>query len=228
MNIRVDFYYLKVLLRLAFLLLLFLMPVFLFGLIIYEVLIERGGQFDAIIFQFLAAHSQDNVTKFLSFITFFGSVRFLVAAYTLLGFWLLLKRKIVLALNIAAIGFSSFFILRLIKVFIDRSRPSDPLIDTLHVKYSFPSGHASSSLIFAGLLIYLLWQKPGDYKVKYIISLLLLLLSFLIGLSRIYLRMHYASDVLAGFCLGWIWINFSILFLLFSRSSRNQLLKKLN
>ena len=200
-------------LRLVLLLLLFTLLVYGFGLIIQEVLVERGGKFDEIIFRWLATHSNARITAFMAFITFFGSVRFLTAFYVLMVVWYLWTRKIVLALTIAAIGFSSFFILRVIKHNFDRARPSEPLIDTLHMKYSFPSGHASSSIILAGLLIYLLWEKPVARSVKYTISLLLLLFSVIIGISRIYLRMHYASDVLAGFCLGFGCLSFIALLL---------------
>jgi membrane-associated phospholipid phosphatase len=79
--------------------------------------------------------------------------------------------------------------------------------------FSFPSGHASSGFIFYGLLAYLIWKTNIPRAYKLIIATLLILLSLLIGFSRLYLRMHYPSDVIAGFCNGFAWLILSIVLL---------------
>jgi undecaprenyl-diphosphatase len=66
------------------------------------------------------------------------------------------------------------------------------------------------SSTFYGLLIYLVWRNIQNKTVKWLITILLLLIIFFIGLSRIYLRVHYPTDVMAGFCLGVIWLILSI------------------
>jgi undecaprenyl-diphosphatase len=78
---------------------------------------------------------------------------------------------------------------------------------------SFPSGHALMSFAFYGLFIYLTWEGVENKVWKFILIFMLLLTIFFIGLSRIYLRVHYATDVIAGFCLGLIWLVFSLLIL---------------
>lgn len=82
-----------------------------------------------------------------------------------------------------------------------RSRPSifDPLV--VETSYSFPSGHAMVSSAFVGVVIILLWHTK--YRVPAII--LGVLATFSIGLSRVYLGVHYPSDVLAGWCVGLVW-----------------------
>ena len=68
--------------------------------------------------------------------------------------------------------------------------------------YSFPSGHSMVSMAFYGLLIYLIYKYIKNKKLKYSLIVTLSILIFLIGISRIYLGVHYASDVIAGFCIS--------------------------
>jgi undecaprenyl-diphosphatase len=76
--------------------------------------------------------------------------------------------------------------------------------------FSYPSGHATSGFIFYGLLVYLVWKTNIPKPYKWLTSSILILFSLLIGFSRIYLRVHYASDVVAGFCIGLAWLALSI------------------
>lgn len=78
--------------------------------------------------------------------------------------------------------------------------------------YSFPSGHSMMAFAFYGFIIYLINKSKIDKRKKIIFTTILAILTFLIGLSRIYLGVHYASDVLGGFILSFIhlivFINF--------------------
>ncbi|HYH14083.1 MAG TPA: phosphatase PAP2 family protein, partial [Flavisolibacter sp.] len=113
------------------------------------------------------------------------------------------------ALEVAAIGLGGFVINYVMKLTFQRVRPPNPLIDPLH-NFSFPSGHATSAFIFYGLLAYLVWKTNLSKTYKVLIGMLLILFSLLIGFSRIYLRVHYSSDVVAGFCIGFAWLILSI------------------
>ena len=72
--------------------------------------------------------------------------------------------------------------------------------------YSFPSGHSITSMVFYGYLIYLIYKYVDNKKIKIPLIIVLAILIPLIGLSRIYLGVHYTSDVLCGFLLGWIYL----------------------
>ena len=95
------------------------------------------------------------------------------------------------------------------KLFFQRVRPPDPLIAPLQ-NFSFPSGHATSAFIFYGLLAYLIWKTDLNRTYKYLIATVLIIFSLLIGFSRVYLRVHYPSDVVAGFCIGFSWLVVTI------------------
>lgn len=102
-----------------------------------------------------------------------------------------------------------------------RPRPEFMLIE--EYGYSFPSGHAMISMAFYGLFIYILLHIDVNKYVKYMASILLLLLILMIGLSRIYLHVHYFSDVIAGFAVSVIYL---IIFTKFMKIITGEELKK--
>ena len=91
-----------------------------------------------------------------------------------------------------------------LKQIYTRPRPSFMLID--EYGYSFPSGHAMISIAFYGLFIYIIMHLKIGKVLKYLLSGMIFLLIFLIGLSRIYLHVHYFSDVIAGFAVSIIYL----------------------
>jgi len=187
----------------------FFVAIFLFAFLAKIVVLDKKDLFDTTAFSFLHSHTTPFIIKLMEVFTFFGSTTFLFPAYVVLVGFLLLKRQIRWAVDIAIIGISSELLKLFLKNFFHRHRPDLPLIKTLQ-SYSFPSGHALSSFIFFSILVYLLWKKDLKPAWKWIISILLILSSIAIGISRIVLRYHYASDVLAGFCMGYSWVIFSL------------------
>lgn len=98
----------------------------------------------------------------------------------------------------------------MLKRFIDRARPG---IEHLVVvkTLSYPSGHAMSAMAFYGFLTYLLYKLKMNGFLKFFLMVLLGLVILSIGLSRIYLGVHFPSDVAGGFIAGLIWVIFCIL-----------------
>ena len=141
-------------------------------------------------------------------LSFFGSHYFLIPAYVLIVTFLFLKHKNSDAINIIVIVLSSTALLFGLKAIYRRHRPELPLLREFH-NYSFPSGHALSSFIFCSILIYLIWKSDLRSVLKYLLAGLLVIFAISIGISRIVLRYHFASDVLAGFALGFAWVIFS-------------------
>jgi undecaprenyl-diphosphatase len=99
----------------------------------------------------------------------------------------------------------SWIMNEILKWAFHRSRPDIARLVKV-TGYSFPSGHAMISFAFYGMLAYLMWINLKTKKLKYFFTSLFLFLVFAIGISRIYLGVHYPSDVLAGFAAGGFWL----------------------
>lgn len=187
----------------------FLFSLLLFMLIANEMVSERENHLDYFIFQKLRAFTTTSTTRLMLFITFFGSNYFLLPAYVLLtGYFLLFKKTRRLSLDVASVGITSTIILFSVKAIFHRHRPLDPLVANVN-GFSFPSGHSFGSFTFFGLLIYILWNHEMNQVKKWLATILSFLFACAIALSRVYLHVHYASDVLAGFCLCIVWLVLS-------------------
>jgi len=97
----------------------------------------------------------------------------------------------------------------LLKQLFQRKRPLSPLLKAAK-GLSFPSGHAIMAVTFYGLLIYILQHTITTEWLKWFLIIVVFVLIVLIGFSRIYLRVHYASDVAAGFIIGLLWLLLSL------------------
>ena len=96
----------------------------------------------------------------------------------------------------------------LLKYLFKRKRPLYPLQEAKGL--SFPSGHAIMSVTFYGLLIYIISQTIKDKPLKLSLIISLIIFIQLIGFSRVYLRVHYASDVAVGYITGLLWLIISL------------------
>ena len=166
--------------------------------------------FDEKAFSFISVHVSNINTSIMEFFTFLGTHTFLIPANLLLTAWFLfIQKRRWNSIKIPAVALSSLLLMFLLKLIFHRERPLTPLLQAAR-GFSFPSGHALMSVTFYGLLIYIAWQNIKQLWLKWVLSIILVLLIFTIGLSRIYLRVHYASDVLAGFWVGIVWLLLSL------------------
>lgn len=197
-------------LRLVIVLAIFMIILLLFIFITDEIVLEKESRFDDAVFKFLSGYTTAAVTGKMVFLTFFGSQKFLFPAYcTLVLYFLFFKKNTLRSFNIAAIGLGSVALLFLIKDIFKRHRPLNPLL--ANVKgFSYPSGHSFSAFTFCGLLIYILWETRVSNVVKWLGTFALIIFAALIATSRVYLHVHYASDVVAGFCLSVLWLTICI------------------
>ena len=140
----------------------------------------------------------ESMTIIMKIITTLGSGVVLIML-SLLSFFMFKDKKniIYICTNLYFI----YFLNNLIKLIVQRPRPSGYNIIEEN-SYSFPSGHSMISTAFYGLIIYLIYKNVKDTKKKYILISLLFLLIILIGISRIYLGVHYLSDVAGGFFIA--------------------------
>jgi len=187
---------------------LFLLCLVTFAVIAHEVVGENEDWFDTRAFNLLKGYSSPSVILFFRWITFLGSPWFLLPAYVILIIYLFLHQQKNDAINVTIIATTSTLLLFGLKLFFERHRPTLPLFHSV-TTFSFPSGHALSSFIFCCVLIFLIWKSRMRPAWKWMTAVFLIVLSLLIGISRIVLRYHFASDVVAGFCLGFAWVVLS-------------------
>jgi undecaprenyl-diphosphatase len=159
------------------------------------------------------AHYWENerLTKLMQAITFLGNYQFLIPANLLLIAILLRDKQKRAAVTVLIIALTSLGWDVLLKDLFHRNRPADAMITGIK-NFSFPSGHALMSVAFYGLLILLLNYWVKNKTRQKVITVFLLLLILLIGFSRIYLRVHYPTDVLAGYFFeaGWVGLLLSL------------------
>lgn len=184
---------------------------YVFGVIINEVFWEQEDDFDRYVLSYFSTHIvQPDLTRFMEVVTHLASSRVMQIGYVLIVAVYLFRKKWKRAVEIVCIGAGGYFMNYLLKSLFGRTRPLNPLIDGVE-NFSFPSGHATSAFIFYGLLTFLVWKSNIKRIHKYILGILFISLSLLIGISRVYLRVHFPTDVLAGFCTGLAWLVSCIL-----------------
>lgn len=122
--------------------------------------------------------------------------------FTTLFIILIKKKKYPLAITINLIAV--FITSQLAKAIVERDRPLDMLVSA--PGYSYPSGHSMVGLAYFSFLSYLVIKYIPNKIVKIILPIVFTITILLVGFSRIYLGVHYLSDVLAGFLLGAIYL----------------------
>jgi membrane-associated phospholipid phosphatase len=193
--------------ELLFIWVIFLVCLFVFYGIAREIVLSDGKvAFDMAAFAWTDRLASEGRTQVVIFITNLASRYFLpVAALALLFYFLWVRRQRWYSLKVPVIAIGSITLNEVLKYIFDRPRPVIPhLVEATGL--SFPSGHAMVSASFYGLLIYLVWINVKPLGLRLLFSSLLLVLILLIGFSRVYLRVHYASDVLAGLAGGFLWL----------------------
>jgi membrane-associated phospholipid phosphatase len=189
------------------LLLLFALIIFIYA--IRMVFIVEKSDFDQNVFKAIDPYITSGLTSFMLFITFLGKHDLLIPLnFALIAVFIYRKEKW-FATRIAALSLSSLLLMFTLKLFFRRARPDLPVIGDVS-GYSFPSGHALISVVFYGLFIHMIWHEVKIKWLRIVLIIFLSVLILLIAFSRVYLRVHYASDVIAGIAVGFIWLVLSL------------------
>ena len=191
--------------------------IIIFILVARRVFTEQITFYDKMAQEFVSSIRCDALTFIMKAMTFMCSITILLAI-CLLTFLLGTDKKKASLISINLI--TVFLINNLIKWIVQRPRPDELLRLIEESGYSFPSGHSMVSMAFYGYITYLVYKHVKDKKKRIIYCLLLLLLITLIGISRIYLGVHYLSDVIAGFAFS---VAYLMLFITFSPKLLNLL-----
>jgi undecaprenyl-diphosphatase len=107
---------------------------------------------------------------------------------------------------------SSWLLVNAIKLIVERPRPSPNLIVVFErpITWSFPSGHVASYMAFYGFLFYLVYSLMSPSPLRYTLLIVCGAMMGLVGVSRVYLGAHWASDVFGGYCFGFFWLALTI------------------
>jgi len=176
----------------------------LFSAIADEILDKESFTFDKEILLTLRELHTPVLDKVMLGFTFLGEPVILLIVCLILSIWLLTRgqRAQATVLIIAAAG--AIALNNLLKLLFGRARPIlwERIVDV--GQYSFPSGHAMISMVIFGMIGYLLSSKFSQWRIG-IISLTILLVTG-IGLSRLYLGVHWPTDIVAGYAAGLVWL----------------------
>lgn len=169
------------------------------------VFIDRDHGLDRAAFDFARLHTSAGFTSFMKFVTFFASKNFLVTgSLGLAALFLFFKKHRWYSVKIPVVAAGSTLLNQGMKFWFGRPRPETAFFEQSGL--SFPSGHAMIGSAFYGLLIYLVWTSVRPKGLRWLLVSLLGIWVLLIGYSRVYLNVHYASDVLAGWSAGFLFL----------------------
>lgn len=172
-----------------------------FGIIAYYVKINDSLLLDSNFFEFLLQLRNPFFTFIFFLFTFLASKEFIILICLILILISLIKKNYLYTTLIIINTVNNVLLnLGLKKIFF-RDRPREFFL-LEEEGYSFPSGHTMAATTFYGYFIFLIWQSAMKKKTKIIWTIGLSFLILLIGISRIYLGVHYTTDVLAGYLIG--------------------------
>ncbi|WP_224412834.1 phosphatase PAP2 family protein [Oscillatoria salina] len=180
-----------------------------FAEIAEEILERESYFFDKQILLAIAQWHNPLADRIVVGLTYLGQPTFLLIVCTVLGIGLLFNRKRSEATTLAIAAFGAAGLNLLLKDLFARDRPQlwDRIVDVNF--YSFPSGHAMISMVIYGAIAYLLAINFPKWRVAIVVTAVFLILS--IGFTRLYLGVHWPTDVIAGYAAGIVWLVTCIL-----------------
>lgn len=168
------------------------------------------------------------LTVVMKSVTFIGNTAGYFLIVPLLAVFFIIKKNWLLPIQITVVLLLSSSLNIILKNTIARQRPPEAGHLVFAEFYSFPSGHAMSAITFYGFIVYLSFILIKKVWLKYMIILLCILITGLIGVSRVYLGVHYPSDILAGYIAGLSWLMLCILILNLITLSKTRLTESNN
>lgn len=174
------------------------------------VISEKVVSFDSFVIKLVRGFEQPSLTWVAKVFTYLGSNIPIVIICLAVVIWMYkvlhLRREVIF---FAVVILGSAMLNVILKNMFRRIRPDiNRLIDI--TGYSFPSGHSMAAFTMYGILTYLLWKRFHTTSRRNLVVLLFSVIILCIGLSRIYLGVHYPSDVLGGYLASCAWLMFSI------------------
>jgi len=165
--------------------------------------IDQGAEF------FLIGARTLGRNEFFLAITYFGSIEFVGIATIFLGIILFIRKDMPHFIIFLGTVLSNSASIVLLKDLVERTRPMQSIYT--EPSFSFPSGHTAMSVVFYGLLFYLAGRNVKRNNTRGNLLFIWVFAMLMIGFSRMYLGVHFASDVLAGYAVGFFWLCVGIM-----------------
>ncbi|WP_257391765.1 phosphatase PAP2 family protein [Mesobacillus jeotgali] len=185
-----------------------------FGFIVMSYLVqaEHLAAFDQEIIHVVQGLEAERLTEIMKFFTYIGTIRFIVILTILVFLFLfyILKHRLEIIVLLSVV-FCTPILNRLLKLYFHRARPDfNRLIEI--GGYSFPSGHAMNAFSFYSILAFLIWRHVPTTLGRISVIIFSSVMILAIGMSRVYLGVHYPSDILGGFLASGLWVTAVIWF----------------
>lgn len=181
-----------------------------FGALVYAIKFGYLISFDEIIIAFANNIRSEKLTIFLKLITNIGSWQQVAVIVFCALVYLVYKKQSNFALFLTLVNSLSPSLNTILKNIFHRPRPTvNPYI--IYHSFGFPSGHATSAIVMFSTLCFLMYHL--HFRVFKPFILFSIIMVGAIGFSRIYLGVHYPSDILGGYLIGSMWLMFSIFIL---------------
>lgn len=204
-------------------LLLALISIIPFAIIILMTLLgwEKITQVDYQISRYIYNWHSPILNQIMTIITHMGDVitQTIVSSVTVISLFLMKKWRSGLWYGLTVL-LGALLLNGAVKEFYQRARPSEIKALVEIGGYSFPSGHSMGAMIVYGGILFLIFQFTQKFSIRLFFTILIVPLIVLIGFSRIYLAVHFPSDVIGGFSLGLAWLSLSISMLGLSYTNR--------
>lgn len=181
-----------------------------FGLVALWISDKKILRFDSTIISFVQGWESSPLTAVMKFFSFIGSapVVIVLAVLIMLFLFLVLKHRLELILFVTVV-LGADILNRILKNLFHRARPTIHPIVT-EKGFSFPSGHSMEAFAFYGVLAFLLWRHIPTRTGRGLLLLFSGIMILAIGISRIYLGVHYPSDVVGGYLASGFWLGAAI------------------
>ena len=168
---------------------------------------HEGLVVDLKILEFLHMDINPLLFKIMNFISFIGSPTFLIPTVTISTIFYIYKKRFYMAKLLVSTSLGSWILNYILKFIFNRTRPFDfSLVEQGGLSY--PSGHSMVSMSMYLTIAYLLIKyRNASSKLTYAIATILV---FFMGISRLYLGVHWPTDIIGGFIMGYLYFKFSI------------------
>ena len=167
--------------------------------------------FDNAVREFVHSYAAGWLTGVMHFFSFLGSTAFLATVTVLLAGALLYMGRRRSAVLLAVVMVGVIPLNYVLKTYFVRARPEAYFDTPLPASFSFPSGHSLFSACFFGVLAWLIASRTNSLAIKIGAWTLAAVIVLFIGLSRIYLGVHFPTDVVAGYTAAFVWLSAVVL-----------------